>query len=81
MWNYDYDEELSLRDGLYGTVVGGCRTGLFVELENGLVAFSKFGFLENGSKVLCSVVKKANETYRTVVSIDSVLEYGLPVAC
>lgn len=80
MWKYE-DEELSLRDAMYGTIVGGCRTGLFVELENGQVAFSRFGYLENGSKVLCSLVKKANDAYRAVVSIDSVLEYGLPVAC
>lgn len=74
MWSNEYqDDEFHVRDGVYGVVTGGCRSGLFVELENGQEAFAPFGGLHPGTKVLCTVLKKATEKWRVLVAIDSVL--------
>ena len=75
MYNYDFENENynNIRDGLYGTVRDNCRTGVFLDLENGEPAFASFGFLKPGQRVFCTVLKKANERFRTFVSIDSIL--------
>lgn len=74
MWSNEYqDNEFNVRDGVCGVITGGCRNGLFVELENGQEAFALFGGLYPGTKVLCTVLKKATEKWRVLVAIDSVL--------
>lgn len=36
MWNWDYEEEgTNIRDGVRGTVTGGCSKGIFLALEDG----------------------------------------------
>lgn len=66
-------------DGCYGTVVGRCQKGAFVTLDNGEDAFAyKFANLWPGTKVLCTVLRLADEGRRKLVSIDSVAQY--PVA-
>jgi hypothetical protein len=75
MWSTEYQGEgFNVRDGVCGVVTGGCRSGVFLELENGQEAFASFGGLNPGTKVLCTVLKKANERWRVLVSIDSVLD-------
>lgn len=75
MWSWQInDEDFNVRDGVLAVVTGGCGTGLFLELENGQEAFSAFGSLEPGTKVLCSVLKKATEKWRVLVSIDGIYE-------
>lgn len=59
-------------DGCYGTVIGCCRSGAFLELDNGENAFAyKFGSLRPGTKVLCTVLRLADEARKMLVSIDS----------
>ena len=49
-------------DGCYGTVVGRCQKGAFVTLDNGEDAFAyKFANLWPGTKVLCTVLRLADE--------------------
>lgn len=63
-------------DGCYGTVVGRCQKGAFLTLDNGEEAFAyKFGNLWPGTKVLCTVLRLADEGRRKLVSIDSVANY------
>lgn len=60
-------------DGCYGTVVGSCRKGAFLQLDNGEDAFAyKFANLWPGTKVLCTVRRLAEEGKRMLVTIDSV---------
>ena len=81
MWSIEQVEDnFDIRDVLYGVVIGGCGKGLFLTLENGQEAFSRFGGLAPGSEVLCSVIKKAGENGRALVSIDSVLKAASAVA-
>ena len=63
------------RDVVVGTVYGGCKSGVFLRLENGEEAFAKFGILKNGTKVLCSILKKADarKKFLTLASVDSVI--------
>ena len=74
------EDSLDIRDAVYGVVTGNCSKGLFLELENGQQAFSHFGGLAPGSEVLCSVIKKATEKWRVLVSIDSVLTEAIVAA-
>lgn len=68
-------------DGCYGKVTGRSRAGAFLVLDNGEVAFAnKFAGLIPGTTVLCTVLKPAEKDRNTLVSIDSVLEYGTYVA-
>ncbi len=63
-------------DGCYGTVIGCCRSGAFLELDDGEEAFAyKFASLYPGTKVLCTVLRLANENRKMLVSIDSVVDY------
>lgn len=78
MWSYEYDD-YNVRDGVHAVVTGGCSKGLFLRLENGQAAFASFGGLVPGTEVLCTVLKKATERWRGLVSIDSVLERKLAV--
>ena len=65
-------------DGCYATVVGRCQKGAFLTLDNGEDAFAyKFGNLWPGAKVLCTVLRLADEGRRKLVSIDSVAHYPI----
>ncbi len=73
MWTTEYnDDNFCIRDGVYGVVTGGCSTGVFIELENGQSAFAKFG-ARTGQKVLCTVLRKAADTWRVLVTVDSLI--------
>lgn len=62
-------------DGCYGTVIGRCLKGAYLELDNGEQAFAyKFANLFPGTRVLCTVLKQATEGRKMLVSIDSVLQ-------
>lgn len=64
-------------EGCYGIITGRCRSGAFLQLDNGEEAFAfKFANLFPGTKVLCTVKRAANEEKRTLVAIDSVIEYA-----
>lgn len=63
MWNWDYEEGTNIRDGVRGTVTGGCSKGIFLALEDGQEAFAHFGGLNPGTTVLCTVLKKARKLY------------------
>ena len=78
MWSREnIDSDYNIRDGVCGVVTGGCKSGLFLELENGQEAFASFGGLYPGDKVLCTVLKKATDKWRVLVAIDSVLEEAI----
>ena len=62
-----------IHDVVKGIVTGGCASGLFLKLENGESAFARFGALNTGTEVLCSILKKANERFYILASIDSVI--------
>lgn len=72
---YKFEDENynNICDGLFGTVIDNCGSGVFLELENGEPAFASFGRLRPGQRVFCTVLKKANGHFRTLVSIDSTL--------
>ena len=73
------NQSYEVMEGCYGTVVGRCQKGAFVTLDNGEDAFAyKFANLWPGTKVLCTVLRLADEGRRKLVSIDSVAQY--PVA-
>ena len=68
------DQGYDVMDGCYGTVTGRCQKGAFLTLDNGEAAFAyKFGNLWPGTKVLCTVLRLAEEGRRKRVSIDSVV--------
>ena len=75
MWSNEYfDEDFNVKDGVYGVITGGCKSGVFLKLENGQEAFATFGGLTPGTEVLCTVLKKATDKWRVLVAIDSVLK-------
>lgn len=66
-------EKYERLDGCYGEVIGTCRSGAFLTLDNGEEAFAyRFASLRTGTKVLCTVRRPAKEDLRTLVTIDSV---------
>lgn len=76
MYNTENQNMYEVFDGCYGTVVGRCQKGAFLTLDNGEDAFAyKFGNLCPGTKVLCTVLRLADEGRRKLVSIDSVAHY------
>lgn len=75
MWKNEYlDHNFCVRDGVLGVVTGGCKTGVFLLLENGQEAFASFGWLNPGTEVLCTVLKKATKRWRALVTVDAVLK-------
>ena len=60
-------------DCLYGTVSSSCGKGLFITLDNGDSVFSYYGWLKKGTRVLCTVQKKARESLLARVSVDAVM--------
>lgn len=80
MWiNNCIEDNYDIGDGFYGIVVGGCKKGVILKLENGQEAFALFGGLPPGTGVLCTVLKKAKETWRVMVAIDSVIHEVVPI--
>lgn len=67
--------KISRMDCVYGTVVGGDKNkGVYIRLENDEIAFANFGYLPNGTVVLCTYLntpKSYNPNAR--VEIDSVI--------
>ena len=56
--------ELNRFDEYYGVVIGHCRTGIYILLENNVTVYSYHGAPDN-SRGLCSVQKLGNpETNR-----------------
>lgn len=67
-------ERYEVMDGCYGKVVDRCQKGAFIRLDNGEEAFAyKYAGLRPGTKVLCTVLKQARGTLRTLVDVDSVV--------
>lgn len=75
-WNYEEDG-LNVGDGVMGIVTGGNYAGLKLILENGQLAFAKFGGLEPGTMVPCTVLKKATDRWDILVGIDSYENYAV----
>ena len=71
---YLEEEGINVRDSVCGVVTGGCRSGLFLRLEDGQEAYARFGGIYPGARVLCTVIKRATDRWRVLVSVDSVLE-------
>ncbi len=71
---YSYSK-INRMDSVYGTVVGGDKNkGVYIRLDNGEMAFADFGFLPNGTTVLCTYLKSANRHYPNAkVEVDSVV--------
>lgn len=64
-------------EGCYGTITERCRKGAYLQLDNGEEAFAyKFGNLFPGTKVLCTVLRRPQEGKKTLVSIDSIVQYS-----
>lgn len=81
MWSSDYlDEDFNVRDGVFGVVTGTNRCGVYLRLENGQRAFAYFGGVHPGTEVLCTVRRKARESWDVLVTIDSVLGESPAVA-
>lgn len=69
-------QDYEVLDGCYGIVQNCCRTGAYLILDNGELAFAyKFGNLKPGTEVLCTVRKPACADKRKLVTIDSVRHY------
>lgn len=74
MWSTLYpDEDFNVKDDVYGTVIGSCSKGIFLRMDNGQEAFAYFNILGIGTRVRCSVRRKANESRRMLVSVDSLI--------
>ena len=70
-----YDEEqMSVYDSVYGTVLDSDAKGVYVLLENGEIAFARFAKLARGVRVLCTVLDRPERQAHRNVSIDAV--YG-----
>ena len=70
-------ESYEVFDNCYGTVIGRSNYGAYLELDNGEMAFAyRFSALRDGTRVLCSILKKACGDRSTLVGIDSVREYA-----
>ena len=68
-------------DSAYGVVLDRCRKGVFIQLDSGERAFSyKFSNLRVGTKVLCTVLKKAKGPLFMLVDVDSVCDEDLNLA-
>jgi len=78
MWKNEYtNENFNIGDGVTAVVTEKCKSGIFLQLENGQEAFARFGGLCPGTEVLCTVLKKATQTFRVLVTIDSIFTQAL----
>lgn len=70
-------ERYSVHDGCFGIVVDSISAGVFIELDNGEIAFSyQYGNLPVGSKIICTVLKDETSTRHKLVTVDTVCIYG-----
>lgn len=61
-------------DCCYATIIDKCLNGVFLLLDDNEIAYAKnFTSHKSGTKVLCTVLKSATDNFRTLVSIDSVI--------
>lgn len=67
-------------DCLYGTVSSSCRKGIFIITDDGDSVFSYYGWLKEGTRVLCTVQRKAKESLLARVSVDAVMEDHISAA-
>lgn len=66
-------QSYDILDGCYGIIENCCLKGAFLSLDNGEPAFAyKFGNLQPGTEVLCTVRRLAYGDQRMLVTIDSV---------
>ena len=73
--------EYEVLDMYYAKVIGKCRSGIYLEMENNQQAFAyNYLSLLPGSEVLCSILRKPKGEKGMLVSIDSVLSYGAVAA-
>lgn len=69
--------EYSKYDSCYGHITGRCQSGAYLTLDNGQLAFAyRMAGLRNGTKVFCSVMKKAAEGRRMLVNVEGVMNYA-----
>lgn len=74
---HDIITEYEVLDMYHAKVIGKCRSGIYVEMENKQRAFAyNFQSLLPGSEVLCSILRKPRGEKGMLVSIDSVLSYA-----
>ncbi|MBR4027050.1 MAG: hypothetical protein IKJ01_05770 [Lachnospiraceae bacterium] len=59
-------------DAYEATIKGNNRNGVFMIMENGEPAFSFYGELPIGTRVIVSIIKLANERFPARVAIESV---------
>lgn len=60
-------------DCCYATVDGHNSKGAYLKLDNGQRAFAySAGGLQNGTKILCTIVKEADAERRALARLDSV---------
>ena len=61
-------------DSCHGTVIGRMSSGLKIRLDNGEAAYTLFGYVPTGTRVLCRISRYADEIRDMFVRIDSVME-------
>lgn len=69
MLTYDFSD-FEVRDDIRGIVINNTKTGTILILETGETAFAKFGGLEVGDEVICSIRKPAKDNLYMFVNID-----------
>lgn len=70
-------EEYEVFDECYGVITGRCQKGAFIRLENGQDAFAyRYANLMPGTEVLCSVLRKAREGLRMLVTVSHICQYA-----
>lgn len=78
---YPYEEnEINYKDSVFGTVIGGCKNGILICLENDAVAYAPFGYLQKGTRVLCTLYKKAQKNKNAYVCVDTVFYDNISAA-
>ena len=65
--------QFEIRDSIKAVVSCCTAKGVYLDLENGKSAYAVFNRLPVGTKVYCTVLKKATERFFTFVSIDAVV--------
>ena len=71
--NTDITTQYEKFDSCYGIITGYCKSGAFIELDNGQEAFAyDAASLPENTKIICTVKKPAVNGLRTLVNLDSV---------
>ena len=73
MFKFKYFDEatVNVNDTVSGVVTCSCLGGIYIDLDNGQKAFSRFASLPQGTRVLCTVKYLATDQKRMLVEIDS----------